>query len=77
MQTAYQKHNDAIFATQEAILKVVCEGGDAFLSLFDLKKAYDSLEHAVLLDSLFDASVRSSVLTQSVLECCRSSENSL
>ena len=61
MQTAYQKHNsyqDAIFATQETILKVVCEGGDAFLSLFDLKKAYDSLEHAVLLDSLFDAGIK-------------------
>ena len=60
IQTAYQKHNscqDAIFSTQESILKIVREGGDAFLSLFDLEKAY-SLEHAVLLDSLFEAGIK-------------------
>ena len=57
MVTPYQKHNscqDAIFATREAILKVVCECGDAFISLFDLEKAYESLEHSVFLDSLSD-----------------------
>ena len=34
IQTTYQKHNscqDAIIATQAAILKVIHEGGDAFL----------------------------------------------
>ena len=34
------------------------EGGDAFLSLIDLEKAYDSLKHAVLLDSLFEAGIK-------------------
>ena len=71
MQTAYQKHNscqDAIFATQEAILKVVREGGDAFLSLFNLEKAYDSLEHDVLLDSLFDAGIKGRAWR--IISCC-------
>ena len=58
MKTAYQKHNscqDAIFAMQEAILKVVREGDDAFLSLFDLEKA---LKHAIMLDCLFDSGIK-------------------
>ena len=59
MHAAYRKHNshhDAIFATQEAILK---KCGDAFLSLFNLEKAYESLEHSIFLDSLFDAGIKS------------------
>ena len=36
----------------------VCEGGDAFLSLFDLEMVYVSLEHAVFLDSLFEAGIK-------------------
>ena len=43
IQTAYQKHNscqDAIFSTQESILKIVREGGDAFLSLFHLNTLF-------------------------------------
>ena len=43
---------------QEAILKVIREGGDAFLSLFDLEKTYDSLGHSCSLDSLFDAGIK-------------------
>ena len=50
LQTAYQRgvSYDAIFATQEAALKVLREGGKAFISLFDLEKAFDTIEKAVL-----------------------------
>ena len=60
MQTAYQKHiscQDAIFATHEAIRKTIQDGHDAFLSLYDLEKAYDSIEHSVLLQALHNAGV--------------------
>ena len=59
-QTAYQKHiscQDAIFATHEAIRKTIQDGHDAFLSLYDLEKAYDSIEHSVLLQALYNAGV--------------------
>ncbi len=58
-QTAYQKHvscQDAIFATHEAIRKSI-QDGSAFLSLYDLEKAYDSIEHPVLLHALYNAGV--------------------
>ena len=60
MHAAYRKHNschDAIFATQEAILK---KCGDTFLSLFNLEKAYESLVNTLfsLIDSLFDAGIK-------------------
>ena len=60
-QTAYQKHiscQDAIFATQEAIqhnLRV------SYLSLYDLEKAFDSVEHCILLQSLFEAGINGKV----------------
>ena len=44
-QTAYRKLypcQDAIFTTQEAILKVTRDGGEAFLCLYDLEKTYDT-----------------------------------
>ena len=59
-QTAYQKHRscqDAIFATQEAILKTVREGGEPLLCLYDLEKAYDSVEHPVLLNAIYKAGI--------------------
>ena len=51
LQAVYQRGvscGDAIFATQEAALKVLREGGKAFLSLFDLEKALDTIEKPVL-----------------------------
>ena len=46
-QTAYQKGlscADAIFATQEALLTHVREGGKPFLCFYDIEKAFDSVE---------------------------------
>ena len=60
LQTAYQRGvscGDAIFATQEAALKVLREGGKAFLSLFDLEKAFDTIEKAVLLQCLYNKGI--------------------
>ena len=59
-QTAYQKHiscQDAIFATQEIILNSLLEGEVSYLSLYDLEKAFDSIEHSILLQSLFNAGI--------------------
>ena len=52
-QTAYQRSvscADAIFSTQEALLKFVREGDDAYLCLYDLEKAF---EFSTLLSHLF------------------------
>ena len=60
LQTAYQKGlscSDAIFATQEALLIHLREGGHPYLCLFDLEKAFDSIEHSVLLERLFEIGV--------------------
>ena len=57
-QTAYQEGlscEEAIFTTQEAIRTLLQEDGHAFLTLFDIEKAFDSVEHPVLLKCLFDA----------------------
>ena len=59
-QTAYQKRiscQDAIFASQEVLISMMRDGGHPVLSLYDLEKAYDSIEHAVLLKALFEAGV--------------------
>ena len=59
-QTAYRKHiscQDAIFATQEAIVHTLQEGRVAYLFLYDLEKAFDSVEHSILLQSLYQASI--------------------
>ena len=58
-QTAYQKHiscQDAIFATQEACRKI-SEKVVSYLSLYDLEKTFDSVEHCILLQSLFHAGI--------------------
>ena len=59
-QTAYQKNiscQDAIFATQEVILSNLRDDRVCYLSFYDLEKAFDSIEHCVLLHSLFEAGV--------------------
>ena len=57
-QTAYRRHAaDAIFATQETIAKHVREGSMDCMCLYDLQKAFDSVEFPVLLDRLFSVGV--------------------
>ena len=61
-QTAYQRSvscADAIFSTQEALLKFVREGDDAYLCLYDLEKAFDSIEFPTLLSHLFKRGMNS------------------
>ena len=61
LQTAYQKGlscSDATFATQEALIAHLREGGHPYLCLFDLEKAFDSVELPILLKRLFDIGIR-------------------
>ena len=59
-QTAY-RHDiscaDAIFSTQEAILKYIREGEKPTLCFFDLEKAFDSVEYTTLLKNLSDVGI--------------------
>ena len=48
---------DAIFATQETIAKHVREGSTVHMCLYDLQKAFDSVEFPVLLDRLYSIGV--------------------
>ena len=48
---------DATFATQEALLTHLREGGHPYLCLFDLEKASNSIEFPVLLGHLFDIGI--------------------
>ena len=60
LQTAYQKGLsciDATFATPEALLIHLREGGHPYLCLFDLEKAFDSVKLPVLLKSLFQVGI--------------------
>ena len=46
-----------IFITQEALLTHLREGGHPYLCLFDLEKAFDSIEHSVLLERLLQIGI--------------------
>ena len=59
-QSAYRKGiscSDAIFATQEVIARYVREGSKVHMCLYDLQKAFDSVEYPVLLRRLFEVGV--------------------
>ena len=61
-QSAYRKSvscADAIFATQEVINRYLQEGGRVYMCLYDLEKAFDSVEFSILLKRLFDVGVNS------------------
>ena len=56
-QSAYRKSvscADAIFATQEVLNRYLLEGGKVYMCLYDLEKAFDSVEFPVLLRRLFN-----------------------
>ena len=59
-QTAYRKGiscADAIFSTQETLLKYTREGENPIMCCFDLEKAFDSIEYDVLLNHLFNIGI--------------------
>ena len=47
----------SLLESLEAIRSTLRDGRSAYLSLYDLEKAFDSIEHAILLRSLFQACV--------------------
>ncbi len=60
LQTAYQKGiscMDAIYATQEALMTHLQDGGHPYLCLFDIEKAFDSVEFPILLQNLYDIGI--------------------
>ena len=61
-QSAYRKSvscADAIFATQEVLNRYLLEGGKVYMCLYDLEKAFDSVEFPVVLRRLFNVGVNS------------------
>ena len=59
-QSAYRKAvscADAIFATQEIIARYLRGGSHVYMCLYDLQKAFDSVEYLVLLQKLYDVGV--------------------
>ena len=77
-QSAYKKRvscADAILATQEIINRYLQEGSRVYMCLYDLQKAFDSVEFPVLLKRLFDVGVNSKTwrLLRSWYTDCKSS----
>ena len=59
-QSAYQQGiscANAIFANQEVLLRFAKEGAHPYLCLYDLEKAFDTIEHATLLTHLYKRGV--------------------
>ena len=59
-QSAYCKRvscADATFATQETIARYMRCGSRVFMCLYDLEKAFDSVEYPILLDRLYAAGI--------------------
>ena len=59
-QTAYQKGiscADIIFSTQEVLLNYIRQGEKPFLCLYDIEKAFDSVEFPILLSHLFSIGI--------------------
>ena len=59
-QSAYPRNvscADAIFATQETISRYISDGSNVFMCLYDLQKAFDSVEYPILFQRLLDVGV--------------------
>ena len=59
-QSAYRKAvscADAIFATQDIVAKYLRGGSRVYMCLYDLQKAFDSVEYPVLLEKLYNVGV--------------------
>ena len=60
LQTVYQKGIsciDAIFATQETLTYHLRDGGQPYMCLFDIEKAFDSVELPTLLRHLYNVEI--------------------
>ena len=75
-QSAYRKEiscGDAIFATLETLIRFLQEKCSVYMCLYDLQKAFDSVEVPVLLQGLFDVGVCSKtwrILQSWFTDCC-------
>ena len=59
-QSAYRRAvscADTIFATQEVVARYLRGGSCVYMCLYDLQKAFDSVEYPVILERLYDAGV--------------------
>ena len=59
-QLAYRKWvscTDAIFATQEAIARYLRDGSKVYMCLFNLQKAFDSIEYPALLSHFYKVGI--------------------
>ena len=59
-QRAYQKGvscTDAIFSTQEVLLNYIRQGEKPFLCLYDIEKAFDSVEFPILLQHILSIGI--------------------
>ena len=59
-QSAYRKKvscEDAIFSTHEVIAQYLRGGSRVYMCLYDLPKAFDSIEYPVLLKRLYDSGI--------------------
>ena len=59
-QTAYLKDRsciDGVFVTNEVLTKLLTSGDSPYLCLYDLEKAFDSIEYDVLLHHLYAAGI--------------------
>ena len=48
---------DAIFSMQEVIARYMRGGSHVFMCLYDLQKAFKSVEYSVLLERLFEVGI--------------------
>ena len=63
-QSAYKKKiscADAILATQEVISRYLKSGNQVFMCLYDLQKAFDSVEYPVLLHRFYNVEVNGKI----------------
>lgn len=56
-QSAYRRAVSCANATQEVVARYLRGGSRVYMCLYDLQKAFDSVEYPVLLEKLFDAGV--------------------
>ena len=77
-QSAYRRAvscADAIFATQEVVARYLRGGSRVYMCLYDLQKAFDSVEYPVLLEKLYNAGVNSKMCSKAGIPEARAKSN--